>query len=456
MLAVQRPTSALPPSMLSRPSHSRAPSAPVVVRPTPTPGIFSLSKSPKNPQQQQPSQRSSPRSKAHKSPKPASAQAQPRDEVTTPEKPSADAKAVTKTPASDKPRGRQQRQPKDKVGVRSASLSSARPGRRPAHQPSPSPQTRIPSQAEAPSDVHVDSRSQRPNRRDAAVDPSDPFLVLPTPNIEASSPESSPAKGKVPVFRPPPQLAQRPSGKLAHRRQQSAQVPPSPTPAKATAAPRRSQRQPRAPKEPKQAAKHITNSELFLASSAMARRPSQRRATTGLPVAAWDSFPICDDSADFGDESDDTPPTTPIRESASVPPKMAGQGGQWQSQGTLDDGPRTAPLSSAFAYPFRPSTPSPTPTPGQRRRKHQRVPSEGVFNMSTDDSSSEEALEPFQRLPLAFPKRRDAFESPRLARAQAAETIGTSSSAPAAGYYAGSMFQNSPSPDDLPPPTFRA
>ena len=87
MLAVQKPIALFssPQAHYQRPSHSRHPSAPVVIRPTQTPGLLSLSK-PAQPQQlssrQQSQQygrapRSPPKSKQNRSPQPVSAQAQP-------------------------------------------------------------------------------------------------------------------------------------------------------------------------------------------------------------------------------------------------------------------------------------------------------------------------------------------------------------------------------------------
>ena len=179
-----------------------------------------------------------------------------------------------------------------------------------------------------------------------------------------------------------------------------------------------------------------------------------------MALHRWDTFPVCDDSSEFGDESDITPPTTPIREVSTVPSKA---NGTWQ-QGNyiVDDAPRTAPLASTSGFPFVGHSPCSTPTPAQRRRNHRRVPSEGVFTMSADESTSSSASELFESLQL---KRRSPVSIPR----QRCSTVpaGTpsfgaspsdhliSSSAPcAAGYFAGSVFQNSPSPDDLPAPSF--
>jgi hypothetical protein len=104
----------------------------------------------------------------------------------------------------------------------------------------------------------------------------------------------------------------------------------------------------------------------------------------------------------------------------------------WERQSIFfDDGPRTAPLSStAHRFPFALSTPSPAV------RKHNRAPSDGVFNMSFDEDSSTDTSEELRNLfndLLAHKRRSDGQK---------------------AGYFASSQFQNSPSPEDLPAPDF--
>lgn len=176
-------------------------------------------------------------------------------------------------------------------------------------------------------------------------------------------------------------------------------------------------------------------------------RPSNRRARTGPSIATvpWDSFPICDDSDDV------TPPSTPVRESASVPSKQTSEV-TWQQQALrVDEPPRTAPLSGTFKFPVNQAA---SPTPAQRRRthprNHQRVPSEGMFAMSADeDSSCSEAAEELKALVGLFPKRREVPSRRTPSPAGDARTL-------LAGFYAGSVYQNSPSPDELPVPAFKA
>lgn len=317
--------------------------------------------------------------------------------------------------------------------TRSTSLSTTRTTtRRPPHQPSPPPSSnRIPSQAEATSHQSV-TPCETSNL-------SDPFVS--TESTAGSAKQSAKLD-----FASAPQLATQPSGKLARRRQNK--PPSSPTPAKAVTAHRRKDRN--VPRGKKEGDDHRPS--IVTSSSTPAPQPSLQR--TGLPLASWD-FPVCDDSADQADESDITPPATPVREVSSAPPKKFARHASWQQTPVFDDVPRTAPLSSTFPFPYASPGVSQTPTPAQRRR-HQRVPSEGMFNMSMDeDSSYSDIFDSFPRAPIVLPKRRaqtDTQGSPLQAKA-AAHPI--AASAPE-GYYAGSMFQNSPSPDELPAPSFRA
>ncbi|OBZ67842.1 hypothetical protein A0H81_12326 [Grifola frondosa] len=238
----------------------------------------------------------------------------------------------------------------------------------------------------------------------------------------------------MPSFTLPPRLAS-PSGKLARRRQLSAQILGSPTP-KSTSASRRKDKT--AAQSGRDASFPILGVPVSkLAFATPSRRIPTRRASTGLPVSDWDSFPICDDSADLAQDSDVTPPSTPIRESASVPFKK----GARLAAVDFNNGPRTAPISSAFRFPFVSSSPCPSPSPSHRRRYHQRVPSDGVFNLSMDEdssSSTSDLLELIKRAPVSIPKHRSQSEpasSPTQSRALAAEHP-VSSSAPEAGYYA--------------------
>jgi hypothetical protein len=87
-----------------------------------------------------------------------------------------------------------------------------------------------------------------------------------------------------------------------------------------------------------------------------------------------------------------------------------------------------------------------TPTP-ERKYQHARAPSEGVFNLSMDEDST-----------LTFPsdasnELKTQFDLPTRRR------IASAASTPLKGkrdFWASSKFQNSPSPDVLPVPAFKA
>jgi len=436
-----------------RPSHSRNPSAPVVVRPTHTPGLLSLSKPaqpvvrPQTAHQQQRQPRSSPRGKLQqKSPQLTQAQAQPSEEAKKTSSPmsKSDNAVSEKTniqlnavASPDKPpRGRQAgKLAKEKAQRRSASSSSRVPARRPPHQPSPPPSTRIPSQAEV--SPKYSSKSSRPIAHVPAADFSDPFIDNVVSTRDTKGAETAKAASKAPSFHSPPPLAQ-PSGKLARRRQLNGRAPSTPT---SKPVPQRKER-----------VAALVGTVTDKPSDAVTSTPVRRSSVQQVHAVDWESFPVCDDSADQANDSDDTPPTTPIRESVSVPPKRVTQA--WRPADGFENAPRTAPLSSTVGFPFVPPSPAPTPTPAQRRRNHRRAPSEGVFHMSMDEdssSSSSDVFTSYERDPVVVSRRRVTKE---LLQARANAIHGTASSAPQVGFFAGSMFQNSPSPEELPPPSF--
>ncbi|KAI0754296.1 hypothetical protein C8Q80DRAFT_1094701 [Daedaleopsis nitida] len=440
MIAVQKPPSLFS-SPAFRPMHARHPSAPVLVRPSHTPGVLNIAKQaqltprPQHAQAQPRAPRVSPKSKPQqRSPQPSHAQAVPVEKTKAPS--SSPVKVEQPSTTTDKPpRGRKQyKQPKD-VARRYFCIPSDVAARRHAHQPSPPP-TRIPSPQKATSTP----RAQVPR-----VKPQDTTLST-DPFTDDAPAQDQKTAGK--AFCSPPKLASQPSGKLARRRQASTQLLDSPTP---KVSPRR---------KLGKAAHGETRAPLAAAFDLKAR-PPVRRASTDLTMIRWDSFPICDDSSECGDDSDVTPPTTPLREVASVPAKT-GVRGTWQQENfVLDDAPRTAPLSSAYGFPLVGNSPCSTPTPAQRRRNHRRVPSEGVFAMSSDEaspsSSVTDLLEQAQfkrHSPVAIPRQR-CFTSPAGSPSLDVVPFTSSSAPPAvAGYFAGSVFQNSPSPDELPAPDF--
>lgn len=193
----------------------------------------------------------------------------------------------------------------------------------------------------------------------------------------------------------------------------------------------------------------------------MPTEQQRRRSSTATGAIAFDVFPICDDMTDAGDVSDHEP-VTPTRPKA---------------QSKLNTNPRTAPVTGFF--PSLPPAPSSAPQYKSRQggRKHKRSPSEGVFNMSSDEDTSTAwnpsvgALFQLARTPGAgkkvpshaysSPFKTVAPVSPRSARdlapaaAQAKERQFEKEAAEkVAGYFASSSFQNSPSPDELPDPLF--
>ena len=306
--------------------------------------------------------------------------------------------------------------------LRSTSSNSLR-GSRSARQPSPPtlPPAQT-SQAEGP------SISQSANL-------FDPFLDDASPN-------------KTPLT-----LNSKPSGKLARRRQpQAGTVPPSPSPASSKAI----------PVPPVTTRTHAHN--LSRSDPVLSHMPAeqQRRLSLNAGGIAFDVFPICDDMTDAGDLSDHEPPVTPTRPKA---------------QNKFNASPRTAPATGFF--PSLHSAPLSAPQFKSRQggRKHKRSPSEGVFNMSSDEDSSTvwnpsvATLFQLSRTPGVGKKvPLHAYSSPfktaapvttRFARdlapaaAQAKERQFEKEAAEkVAGYFASSSFQNSPSPDELPDPLF--
>ncbi|KAA1472507.1 hypothetical protein DENSPDRAFT_850970 [Dentipellis sp. KUC8613] len=460
MIMVQKPI-----HLLSSPTaHRRHPSAPpaVLVQSTRTPGLLSLSKpqhpTAQRPQQYQPQQRSSRSAQKgkvggndHRSPQPVPAKAQPAPASRKPSGPkdglATSPKAQAASATADKaPRGRQHVMPttKDKAAPRSTSHSSVRANRRQPHQHhqgSPPPPSYIPSQAEvSTSSKSKSSRSQSLNPRHpkASANPFDPFLVNSGSDNEASSPEASDATPNKSAAKKQtentPKLASRPSGKLARRRQTLPEVPGTPTPPSSKAVPVPRGKQSRA------AVKPLSRSQPV--QSSMPARPTLLNFRSEETSPKPTGFPICDDLTDAEDDDVDLP-STPIREKLKT----------WQQSLVFDDGPRTAPLSSTFSgYPLYPS-PTSTPSP-DRKRRHQRYPSESVFNMSMDEdsssSSSSDASIELKALVGLLPQRQrvPSLVSTPPPSNRSAKKEGQP------GFFASSNFQNSPSPDELPPPAF--
>ncbi|THH19278.1 hypothetical protein EW146_g1851 [Bondarzewia mesenterica] len=456
MIMVQKPV-----HLLSSPvSHRRHPSAPpaVLVQSTRTPGLLSLSKPPQSTpprshqyQTQQRIPRPAPKAKSGNNhpnshlPDPTHAQAQPVEDpkkvVSLKESTKFKSDGPRTSPSQPEKRGRQNGKPaKEKPIHRSTSHSSIRtpqPRRQPHHQGSPPLHSQIPSQVEAyTSPSKRASQSHYLRSRNPNANSFDPFVVN-----SASDSDSEPARNassdsapKAQVVRAP-KLTPRPSGKLARRRQPQPEAPGTPTPPSSKAVP--------VPRGKAQArgreagSIHLSRSDPVL--SSISARPNLK--PFAVSAAAWDAFPICDDLTD-GEEEVLSTPSTPTREKRS-------SATTWQQSLVFDDGPRTAPLLSAYgSYPFRSSHSSPTPstpTP-DRKRHHQRHPSESVFNLSMDEDSSSDASEELKALVGLLPRKRLDFTPAAFTQSARKDER--------PGFFASSNFQNSPSPDDLPPPNF--
>ncbi|KAF5379030.1 hypothetical protein D9615_006013 [Tricholomella constricta] len=367
MLVQKQPNFSLnsSPSTFHHRRHPSAPPAVVVVQPTRTPGLLSLSKP--QPHRQQPQQRS---------PRPAPAQrSTPKLQL-----------SVGPAPATPSPASRG-RQAKDKGAstTRSDSLSA----RRPAHR-----QSSPPLQAEDP----LNSTPTKSNH--VLVSNSDPFLVSATS----------------------PTLSTRPSGKLARRRQHQPpqQLPNSTQPVSI-------------PTLNKQPPKPLSRS-VPLPRHRPARRTFNPNPSGLLP--AFD-FPICDDMTDAGDLSDvDHAPPSPV-----TPTLRRGHHGHTHSK----------------PPPFMPPAVANKHTrPG---RSHRRAPSDSgmLFHMSSDESGPESTASEEELLrnilkDLAV-NRKDMKTPPP--QAQMETMYEAQAQAQAHGYFASSVFQNSPSPEELPdPPLF--
>ncbi|KAF8842959.1 hypothetical protein BDN67DRAFT_965132 [Paxillus ammoniavirescens] len=412
-------------------THRRHPSAPpaVVVQPTKVPGILSISKplrtsSPRQLQLQQPQSHQRPQHRSPKpkhlgpqsrTPQPQPPEAQLGEESSKPvqSKQSSDPVATVAekklqtqsgTPLEKAARGRQSKAPKDN-GARSTSVH-AHARRNNVRQPSPPIHS---SQVEGNTTQSFAQRTINP-----AANSFDPFIVSSDSDSDNSRPplmslplNNGSAKGAL-------ALAAQPSGKLARRRTHTPQAPPTPTPAS------RPVPVPRSAKHPA----HRNNVSRSAPNPSALPRPENRRTSAALPP----DFPVCDDTTDVEDSS---PPSTPTRESTLHT--------TWQQ--LAHDGPRTAPLATSNGFSFvGPLGSSPSPV-----RRHYRTPSEGVFNMSFDEdmSSISSSSEELKKL-FGFPPKRYGSVGPSATRAGNDKT----------GFFASSVFQNSPSPDELPPPAF--
>ena len=191
-------------------------------------------------------------------------------------------------------------------------------------------------------------------------------------------------------------------------------------------------------------------------------RKGLRRAETDVNFAV---FPICDDN----DSDDEELPRTPTKNRGNTVPKF---NATWQQQRSVFDsddsddvehenGPRTAPLGSfnvndsSRNYFTAHSTPSPL---SRRKGVHKRTPSfptDALFNStfdSTSTSASDTEMPSVQPIDLkALFHRAMATSTPSLMSTPRPKGV---IMGPFGPKYANSNFQNSPSPEQLPPPSF--
>ncbi|KAH8996342.1 hypothetical protein EDB92DRAFT_1794095 [Lactarius akahatsu] len=407
MIMVQKPV-----HMLSTPTyHRRHPSAPptVLVQPTRIPGLLSLSKppsvTPPRPNQHQTHHNRHPRSTHNNKPKSASTARQSLPPLTAVQPLFSDA-SNNPPPVAQLPT----RPPTLPATPSPQEKGNNRRHNSQHHQGSPPNPSHLPSQAE------VNNNPNPPTRPYSLHTPQhnsfDLFLV--SSESESDNPPSTPTKANPPV-RPAPKLASRPTGKLARRRQNVGGVPSTPTPSKALSVPR-----------PTAQPHSWDNRSLNLSRSVPTLSSMQSNG------AIADVFPICDDLTDVEDDDDVFAPSTPVRSKS---------GNTTRQPAMYDDGPRTAPISTPRSgFPFN-SKPVPTVTP-ERKRQHVRSPSEGIFNLSMDEDSA-----------LSSPSD-GGLKAPGSLSAR--RRIVSAASSGKRDFWASSKFQNSPSPDVLPVPAFKA
>lgn len=279
---------------------------------------------------------------------------------------------------------------------RSSSQAQAR--RNNIRQPSPP----ILSQVEGTASSLTQSRNNNP-----ASNSFDPFVISSDSDSDNRSRTNMSSTAKNSSSTPPPQ-----GGKAAARRRRP-QIT-TPTPATRTVPVPRS---------------NVPSNRPSISRSAPSQSPAPLRAARRASAICAADFPVCDDTTDVDDDTSSSP-STPTREKSAT----------WQ-QLVSEQGPRTAPLKATAGFPFAGNSNYNTPSP---TRRHYRTPSEGVFNMSFDEdmTSTSDTFEE-QKLFGLMPRKHGSL-GPSVTRAGKDK----------AGFFASSVFQNSPSPDELPPPPF--
>ncbi|KLO12882.1 hypothetical protein SCHPADRAFT_394309 [Schizopora paradoxa] len=440
MLLVQHPqhipmSPSLMPVRFNSHNHRRNPSAPaavVHVQATKVPGLLSLSK----PQLQV---RSGSVPGKHATPR------QPKSKV-----------APAQATPDSKQRGRGS-PAKDKA-TRSSSKPRAGHGRR-AHQPSPPP---LQSPTEQVSSLIPTSAT------DDAATPKASFATLPkasTPSPVLSSPSGRLAKRRNRGVIPFPQIDSSASPTPANNPKQP--LSPSPMPAAKSSKPVSAPMAvPQAKKQSHAPEPHpISRSDPVKSSFP---RMAHRRAKHGVPSAEL-MFPVCDDDSD----SDRPSTPSPLR---SHKKGLTGSSSMTaifdhSAQADVDGfnnhiGSLTAP-STSVRRTFATSTPSASSSSATRRPSgHKRAPSyptDSMFNLpfeSDSELSSSTSLN-FKKIDAdtsalfgGLGSVSGGIRRPRLQSASRSASTPNGKLLSGAFAYASSSFQNSPSPEQLPPPSF--
>ncbi|KAG1903150.1 uncharacterized protein F5891DRAFT_947984 [Suillus fuscotomentosus] len=388
-----------PPFMSPNISHRRHPSAPpaVVVQATKTPGLLFISKQPSRPStpRSHPQQLPQSHQKQHRSPRPKQRQLVPHSQGRATQPPISESCDEPTKPSSQKNKGT------------TSPSSNAQARRSNIRQPSPP----ILSQAEGTTSP---TQTFTRHNNNPASNSFDPFVVSSDSDSDNSLPPMTLTSKN--ISSPAPSLTSQPAGKLAVRRRRPfPQQIATPTPStRAVPVPR----------------SNIQTPRHNLSRSAPSQSAVPLRTARRTSAGSVTDFPVCDDTTDVDD--DNSPLSTPTRERSA---------GTWQ-QLTFEGGPRTAPLNASTGFPFGGQLSCNTPSPS---RKHFRTPSEGVFHMSFDEdmASASDASEDQRKL-FGFMSRKPGSVGPSITRAAKDK----------AGFFASSVFQNSPSPDELPPPAF--
>ncbi|KAJ6588698.1 hypothetical protein B0H19DRAFT_1248315 [Mycena capillaripes] len=316
-------------------------------------------------------------------------------------------------------------------------LSLSKPPRAPKtdHKASPRPK---PAQATArsPKPVHAEAAQQAPpQQRPEARGRQHPQGKRTHQPQQRSASHAAPTRRRQPS--PDPFRAAPP--------QQPTAAPPPPTANKRRSPPPASAPIP-VPPLPANVNNSNNNNVLSRSDPVASHMPlaARRKPIRTQTLDSWDQFPVCDDTAD-----DDLleRPTTPTPRSP-VRPKPTLHLSEPRTptrRSRLPEPPRTAPLSSvspgAFPFPVHNTSPTPnnngpSPHASPKRRADRRAKhlSEGVV------------------MPPLFPF---VFDSPsgeprRSRSSERSDGNGNGTTT----LFASSMFQNSPSPEELPPPLF--